>query len=471
MAYGSSLLQALYYRLPLVGRDLMTSIYGHRQRRERYGSDYQAMVKFAEEVEGWPNEKVQSYSRHVLHGFLEYACAHVPFYEQYRSIREGVVPELNSFPVLGKSDVRRRSKEFISDELSRLRYRMGHTSGTTGSALVFPLSSECFQREYAYRTRHYAWSGVNVDRKPRIVYCSGHPVAHPGQMHPPFWTRDWSNNWMLLSSYHLSRVNLPLYARALAEFDPVLLHGYPSSLVLLADALRLHGSRLPSLRAVYASSETLFPHQRRVIENAFQVKVYAWYGNSEMVANAMECEQGEIHLRQEHSWVEIMKDNNEPAAPGDVGRILCTGYGNRAFPLIRYDIGDEVRISKNQRSICGRSGLLLDEVTGRIEDYVVTPDGRFVGRLDHIFKDSTHVEMAQIVQEGIDEITLRIVNTPAFTPTDERDILREARRRLGESIRINVEYVQDIPRDGRKYRFIVSKLPADMRRRPLGTST
>jgi len=241
--------------------------------------------------------------------------------------------------------------------------------------------------------------------------------------------------------------------------------------VLLADALRLQGTRLPSLRAVYASSETLFPHQRRVIEDAFQVKVYAWYGNSEMVANAMECEQGELHLRQEHSWVEIVKDDNTPAAPGDVGRILCTGYGNRAFPLIRYDIGDEVRISKNQHSKCGRSGVLLDEVTGRIEDYVVTPDGRFVGRLDHIFKDSAHVEMAQIVQEGIEEITMRIVKTPAFSPSDELDILREARRRLGESIRINVEYVQEIPRDGRKYRFIVSRLPLDMRRRPFGTST
>ena len=138
---------------------------------------------------------------------------------------------------------------------------------------------------------------------------------------------------------------------------------------------------------------------------------------------------------------------------------MCTGFSNDAFPLIRYDVGDVVTISPNQVSKCGRGGLLIQDLLGRVEDYVFTPDGRFVGRLDHLFKDCVNVVEAQLYQENMDELVCRIVKTEDYTIADELSILDQARLRLGSAIDIKFEYLDQIPRmRNEKFRFVVSTI-------------
>jgi phenylacetate-CoA ligase len=139
--------------------------------------------------------------------------------------------------------------------------------------------------------------------------------------------------------------------------------------------------------------------------------------------------------------------------------VVCTGFGNYATPLIRYDVGDVAVQSRQAVCQCGRGGTLIDRIVGRTEDYVLTPDGRLVGRLDHLFKDAVRVKHAQIVQTEIDEVIIRIVKDHAYTMEDEQEILREARLRLGSSIDIRFEYVDEIPRTKNgKFRFIISNV-------------
>jgi phenylacetate-CoA ligase len=139
--------------------------------------------------------------------------------------------------------------------------------------------------------------------------------------------------------------------------------------------------------------------------------------------------------------------------------MVCTGFGNYATPLIRYDIGDIAVVAENQSCSCGRGGLLLERLEGRVEDYIVTPDGRFVGRLDHLFKDARTVQMAQIIQDDVRRIVVRISREPGYGAADEAAILKEARLRLGSQIQIDFDYVNDIERSRTgKYRFIISRL-------------
>jgi phenylacetate-CoA ligase len=344
----------------------------------------------------------------------------------------------------------------IPDNLSQHEPRWVHTSGTTGTGLQFPISSECFQREYAFRAVHYLWGGIQ--EAGRYAFCSGHPVTYYDRQRPPFWVYDYANNWLLLSSYHLTEKNLPQYIAELDKFQPVLLAGYPSSLYLLALANQRLGQRVHP-RAVYVSSETLFDFQRRAIEASFGRKVFMFYGNTEMCGNIVECERGKHHLKLEHSYVELLRSDGRPACAGEEGRLVCTGFGNYATPLIRYEIGDVAVASKEQACACGRGGTVIERVVGRTEDYVLTPDGRFVGRLDHLFKDAIRVRHAQIVQDQVDEVTIRIVKDRGYTKIDEDEILREALLRLGSSISVRFDYVEEIPRTKNgKFRFIVSKL-------------
>ena len=330
------------------------------------------------------------------------------------------------------------------------------SSGTTGLGMRFPETIECFQREYAYRFENYSQAGVQLGN--RWVICAGHPVAAPERMRPPFWVHDWVNRWCLMSSNHLSEANLPAYVAELARFDPVLVGGYPSSVYLLALANQKAGCPLRP-KAVFTSSETLMDFQRVAIEASFGCRPRSYYGNAERCAFIAECEHGLFHVREEHSFVELLDDDGRDALPGQSGRLVCTGFGNWATPLIRYEVGDIGIRSLRSHCPCGRSGLLLDAVLGRMDDYVVTPDGRYVGRLDHLFKDATRVKMAQLFQDSPQRLVIRVVREPGYEASDEAGILREARLRLGDRIEICFEYVSEIERTkAGKFRFIVSRL-------------
>jgi phenylacetate-CoA ligase len=98
-------------------------------------------------------------------------------------------------------------------------------------------------------------------------------------------------------------------------------------------------------------------------------------------------------------------------------------------------------------------------VDGRVEDYVLTPDGRLVGRLDHVFKQQLDVAEAQIRQTSKHAIEVLIIPRPTYNELSERRLLREIRSRLGEEIRIDVRAVTSIPREPNgKFRAVKSSV-------------
>ncbi len=453
MSYHSSLKQKVYYALPYPFKVAMATAYGMQQRRARHDRVFAETRASLERSQRWTPEEIAAEQTRTLDTFLADAVAHTPYYREcaYSSIAEA--------PVLQKAVVQDRLEEFYRDGFRNEPFQWGHTSGTSGRALVFPISANCFQREYAFRSLHYSWGGVDFAGRDKLCFCSGHPVAHANRQRPPFWSQDVANNWLLLSSYHLTAANLPEYIRKLEAYQPVMLGGYPSSLYLLALAYKKYGTGKLKLRSVFTASETLFDHQREAMEEAFGAKVFNWYGNSEMCGHITQCEEGRLHVRHEHSYLEVLNEQDQPCGPGETGRVVATGFHNRLFPLIRYEVGDTVTLSKETECPCGRTGQLVTRIDGRNEDYVATPDGRLVGRLDHLFKDSLQVMEAQIVQQVVDAVTFRIVKRPDFGSNDEQAILREARLRLGSDIQLNFEYVEEIERTANgKFRFIVSEL-------------
>lgn len=456
MNYGSKSIRSLYYALPQTAKNLFSTIYGFNQRRIRYGREFHKTLNFLRESQYWSNEKLLNYQNERIEKFLKDAIPNTPFYQNDSIYREN---SFKNFPIIKKRDLRVNLKDFYRRNLKKMPHVWAHTSGTTGSAVVFPISLEHFEHEYAFHALAYEWGGVSLTNRSRVAFCSGHPVAPPDRLKPPFWVYDYANNWLYFSSYHLTKENLKHYIRELEKFQPVMLGGYPSSIYLLAAAYEKFGKKKLNLKSIYSSSETLLDFQRRKIESAFGAKVFNLYGNAEKCAYIIECEKGEMHLKLEHSAAEILNEQDEPCRPGETGRIISTCFGNRAFPLIRYDVGDAVTIANNQNSICGRGGVLVEKIAGRIEDYVVTPDNRFVGRLDHLFKDSLNVREAQIIQKQKDKITIRLVCENGFCEKDEQLILREARLRLGNEIKIEFEQVEEIPRaTSGKFRFIVSEM-------------
>jgi phenylacetate-CoA ligase len=166
------------------------------------------------------------------------------------------------------------------------------------------------------------------------------------------------NPWMALHSRPFSFLQ-PLQALVmqLQEWRPRVLSTYPSLAWLLAQEQRAGRLNL-DLKAVWTGGETLTPAVREVVARAFRCPVRNSYGASECLAIAFDCAAGALHLNAD--WVLL-----EPADE----TTLLTNLANTVQPIIRYDLGDQVRIA-DAACACG-SPLPTLEVQGR-SDAVLT---------------------------------------------------------------------------------------------------
>jgi len=430
--------KGIYDALPVWAQTWAVNWQSRQNYQARYGGVFQHRLTRLAANERKSRDQLLTEQAQAVATLKEYAQRRVPFYQQQ-----------DGWPVLDKQTVATQPEQFLSEEYRPASLLTAHTSGTTGSPLVVRFTKSCHQTEMAFRWRHRAWAGVPFLSS--SAYISGHAVVPPTQMVPPFWRWDKIEQRLLMSSYHLTPANLPAYAAALAEYRPEFVHGYPSSLYLLAGSVLAGAAGLANgwrPRAVFTASETLLDFQRTAIEQAFGAKVFNWYGNTEMTANIVECAAGNLHYRTDYGLIELLED----------GTMVLTGLNNWAMPLIRYRVGDVARWRAGDCA-CGMAFPMVERVEGRQEDYVRTPDGRRVGRLDHLFKDVRHVREAQIVQKRVDEIVCRVVRTAGFEAADEERVRQEARQRLGDGVAVRFEFVEQIERTKNgKFRFIVSEL-------------
>jgi len=112
---------------------------------------------------------------------------------------------------------------------------------------------------------------------------------------------------------------------------------------------------------------------------------------------------------------------DEPVPNGKVGRLICTGLLNADMPLIR-------------------------------------PDGRRIGRLDPVFKADLHIREAQIIQETLERLRVKLVPALGYTEDDAKVIIQRLRDRVGD-MEIVLETVDQIPREANgKFRAVISQL-------------
>jgi phenylacetate-CoA ligase len=344
----------------------------------------------------------------------------------------------------------------VSRRVPQHRLHTGQTSGTTGTALPLWYTPETLAEEYATVWRMRRRAGVDV-RDPYLSF-NGQIIVPFGQTSPPFWRTNYYTHQTLFSIYHMTPVNLRAYVDAVHDTPARYVQGYPSSIHLVARALLEAGRPLPEgrLAAVFTSSESLLAFQRETIEKAFGAPIHDRYGVSEFAVSMTECRAFRLHVDLEFCIVEV--ETTEETDDAETGPLLITGLAHDATPFFRYRIGD-VGSRAKRPCPCGRPGDSFLEVDGRIEDYVLTPDGRLVGRMDHVFKDQLEVAEAQILQNDRHSIHVLIVPRPEYTEASERAVIKQIRSRLGHQIDIRIELVGAIPREPNgKFRAVKSEV-------------
>jgi phenylacetate-CoA ligase len=458
-------LEKIYRKSPAFFQNLMVTGYGYKIYRREYGGQFRAILKEFEEMERWSEAQLREYQNQKLRDLIRHSFENVPYYRsQMDAIKlrpEDIktVDDLPKMPLLTKSDIRTHFEQLKARNYKPSELIVGRSSGTTGSPLHFVWDKHICLVKNVVDWRQKKWAGIEVGDK--IAFFLGRVVVPVTQTKPPFWRTNYILNHTYFSNIHISEENLKLYLKQLEKFGPKAVEGYPSTVHLISRYMVQKGITFP-VTAVLTSSETLFPQQRETIEKAFACKVFDFYGMAERTVFATECSlHSGHHLNMDFGITEIIDDNGRAAGPGEMGRVTATGLHNYAMPLIRYQTSD-VSAIKTSKCKCGRNFPLLEDVMSRVEDFIVTRDGKFINPnvLSHPFKPMNYIVESQIIQEDYENLTIKIVPLPGYSEKDTKFLHDELSRRIGDSIKINFVFVDSIPRTkAGKLKWVISKIP------------
>ena len=124
------------------------------------------------------------------------------------------------------------------------------------------------------------------------------------------------------------------------------------------------------------------------------------------------------------------------------------------MPLLRWDTKDTASYIEDTRK-----GRIVTSIDGRIEDYVTLPDGRKIGKLDHVFKDTIHLKEVQVRQNKDYSITILTVTDGTDAAENIKTASHMLKLSLRDSVPIKFEIVDSIPKSkSGKLRFVVSEI-------------
>ncbi len=406
----------------------------------RQGPEFRRLLGHLTHLERLTPASLAAYQSERLRIVLERASRQIPYYRDLFARLELSVEsfhgpaDLARIPLLDKETVRARPADFRDPQV-KFTVR-GYTSGTTGTPLTVWRDLAGITREHAMIWRQRGWFGVRPGD--RIAVLRGDVVVPLARRQPPFWRIDRSARELLLSSHHLTPEHVGAYLDALRRFAPAALYAYPSSAAEFARLCRERRLEPRPMKAVFTASETLDPEAARRIAQVFHAPVADRYGNAERTLAGGHCEHGGYHLWTDCTVGEILPRD-------DHAELVGTPLHAAAMPLLRYRTGDGVRVEAPDCP-CRRAFPVIGRIEGRLDDPIVLPDGRRIGRLDHIWKGIEHVAAGQIVQEADLSVHLRLIPDPGFSSRDREQIEHQARARLGADLPLTIEEVDRLPR-------------------------
>ena len=449
---------AIYQQLPNFIKSLLASFYGMRlQKRRTYLRE--TFEEIFKERASWTQAEYLYWQKNAVTEMLVYAAQKVPYYRNYWTGKDqSNIGDINAWPILDKDIVRNHPTQFISDDFNIKDLSVMHTSGTSGKPMTIYLSKESFGLWYAlYDLRIKKENGVDPFKDAYGTFA-GQLICAQNQSKPPFWVHNQLGKQVYFSSYHLNENNIQSYVKAMVDYKLTYLMGYTSALHSVVVLAKAKNIELPKLKLVITNAEPLFDHQRELISAAFQCPVVQTYSGCEYAFGGTEDLQKNMWLWPESGLLEVLTvDGN--IQPYGQGAFLATGLVNKAMPLIRYKIGDTGTIEDPEITKSIGNMLRLTSIDGRTDDLIKTPDGRLVGRLDPVFKADFAIKEAQIIQEKLTFIIIKVVEDKNFNDAQKQELIARLKDRVGDAIEIQYQSVDSIARNANgKFKAVISMI-------------
>ena len=182
--------------------------------------------------------------------------------------------------------------------------------------------------------------------------------------------------------------------------------GYTNSIYELAKFMFANNSTF-KLKAIITNAEPVYDYQIKTIREVIDCPVIETYGQAELVCFANMFPDGMMYESPEMGYTEIVPIEDHEYQK--FGKLIATGFLNKAMPLIRYDTDDLISIDSYGKRNNHYSMPTFGKILGRNDDILVTKDGRKVVQIDGIFSNDLNILNGQIIQKTLTDFLIKVI--------------------------------------------------------------
>ena len=423
----------------------------------------------------WSREKILKIQRKRFEDILYHALTKSKFYKElYESSNITVkdIPDIKveDLPIIDKNIMMENYDDFVcdknlkKDEIEKFLhnpenigkkykncYTVIHTSGTSGRIGIFAYDMRAWNIVKALAITRVSKSFPNPFKKEKLAFIGAVDGLYAGislTADAPDFLYEFKP-FSLLENWEENLKNLE-------KFGPDVLSGYSSSIYLVAKA-KLDGKIDIKPKKIICSGDKMTKTIRNTIKKAFEIEPTNFYASSESLCMAADCENHKALLMFEDWHIFETSNNNS----NDHGSLILTNLYNRAQPLIRYKIGDEVSLGDGQ--ICGLGYNVIKNIGGRSRDFIFfnLPNGeqKFIhpAEIEEFFVPG--LEKMQLHQTKPFHLhMLFTVEKDADAKNVKENVIKEIKKLLKslsieKYVEVTAQKVDDIPLDKKTGKF------------------
>jgi phenylacetate-CoA ligase len=441
----SSFINRIYSISPDLFQNFLISMFDLLSYRIRRKKTYKNWKKYYKQKQYSSLFGLQKIQNDKLTEFINFANDNSKYYKYlYKDIDLSAIKgvrDLKMLPVIDKEEIRTNINDIVT--LSKKKAYIANTGGTTGKSLEILFSQEDIQERWAILDAFREEFGYKLGL--RTAWFSGKTIlSKKDERINRFWKTDYIYKIRYYSTFHINQNTIKYYINNLNQYKPIIISGFPSNIFSIANFSITQDYPINfQSKAIFVTAETIIPYQIEMIRKAFKCKVYNQYASSEGAPFITQCPEGKLHYQLLSGVIEIV---DKDMCPSDKGEILVTSFTTHGTPLIRYRIGDEMKLS-NEKCKCGQLNPIIEKIYGRVNDYIYSTERGEInlGNISNCVKYVSGIINFQIIQKTFNLINVLIVrDVKVYSKKDEVTFLRELRERLGEKIEIVFNYVDEI---------------------------
>ncbi|MEE9362045.1 MAG: hypothetical protein V3U92_05545 [Cellulophaga sp.] len=445
-----SIKQKIFEGAPAFVKNILVTAYNFRLKAWHGQKYHDSLVVYKNMFYATSYNDIQKIQEKRFLEFIHFVKEHNKFYkERLKNIEISSIKDLSKIPVLEKEDLRN------SKIISKLDEKLvtNYTGGTTGKSLKTYYTINDVQERQGNLDFFRGMFGYTFGS--RTAWFSGKKlISKKDEKKNTFWVKDYINNITYYSTFHMKKDYVDYMVQNMNKDKPEYFVGFPSAIYAIAYRIKETKIKMDfQLKAVFPTSEPLLDYQKIILEEVFGCPIPDQYASSEGAPFVYECPSGNLH----YDMYSGILEKRYPQSKSN--EVIVTAFPTHSMPLIRYAVGDGMKLDDiDRRCSCGSQMPLVEKIEGRKMTFVYSKERGVVGagNISNIVKYTPEIEKIQILQNDKENILIKVVTNSDKHKNISSILEEEMKNRLGENIQISFEFVDEIPNE-KSGKFIMIK--------------